>query len=982
MPGVNLNSLGPVAAALAGLALLLGWAGSAAAQSSAPLDTAWVTDGQVRALAYGNGSLYLGGTFKSVGPSTGSGVALPLGDVKPISGWPQLAGVVNAAEPDGSGGWFIAGRFAIDGRSRAVAHVLADGRVDPGFDVQADGDVNDLLLAGGTLYLGGSFGGINGGTNRALAAVDATTGNSTGFGVFWTAPLGQAVEVNALALQGNTVIVGGVFEIQYSEPVNGQLVQRVHRNLAGFDAGSGALVRSFRHTFNGRVRALAQTPNRLYVGGDFTTINGSTFRHLAAVFTDSGSIWAWTPNPDGPVHALGVSGTTIFAGGAFGQVGVSGQNLTARSRLAAWVEGDSTATSWNPGADGTVRSLYRTGTSLFVGGDFASVGGLERHHAGEVSTLSGSVTTWEPNPNGPVSAWAISGSSLFIGGSFNSVGAVRRSNLAAIDLATGRATSFNPGADGAVRTLWLDGGTLYAGGDFAAIGGKQRRHVAAIDTATAGATDWTPQLPATPIVSVVAGSDETVFVGGNFRVGDQNTGLLALDRSTGQPSAGPVVGGPVDALLVRGGTLYIGGWFTQALGQPRKHLAAVDVELTQLEPFAPDLDDSVRALAFRDGELIAGGNFQKVGAADRHGVAAFDPSGSGTPAAWTAGTPPSTVVWALAPDAPHLFLAGSFQSLGGLPRDRAGGVDAAGAPLAWSPARWGASEWPRVLLVAGEHLVAAGDFATVDGRPRQGIAIFPFNSIPTVATADAVDVARTSATLRAEVDANGRRTAIRFQYGTSTGYGTTSPAQDAGARSDAVSIGMPVSGLQPGTTYHYRAEILRNGATVAFGEDRTFTTAPEPPSPGPDPGSGSGSGGGTTSTTGGNGTSTSTTGGTGTGTGGGGGAVSIEDLPAGGRVGSTGRVTFLIELSPGTSGQYALTARVPVRRGSARKRRVTLDRGTFPSDADGEVRIRLEIPKAILRRLGRARTLTATLTIRAGGASRTERVLLRLPRRA
>ena len=79
-------------------------------------DRTWVTDGPVFAFARLGDTVYIGGRFSQFGPRTGPGVGIDAvtGQVEPdqpeVSGSGD-AGDVLAAEPDGSGGWFIGGSF-------------------------------------------------------------------------------------------------------------------------------------------------------------------------------------------------------------------------------------------------------------------------------------------------------------------------------------------------------------------------------------------------------------------------------------------------------------------------------------------------------------------------------------------------------------------------------------------------------------------------------------------------------------------------------------------------------------------------------------------------------------------------------------------------------------------------------------------------------------------------------------------------------
>ena len=117
----------------------------------------------------------------------------------------------------------------------------------------------------------------------------------------------------------------------------------------------------------------------------------------------------------------------------------------------------------------------------------------------------------------------------------------------------------------------------------------------------------------------------------------------------------------------------------------------------------------------------------------------------------------------------------------------------------------------------------------VDGDPRNvgapDIGADEYVVPPTAATNPAAAVTDVGATLAGSVDPKGAPTTYRFEYGTTTTYGTSTATAGAGSGSGSVAVGASVSGLAPATTYHYRV-VASNAAGVAHGGDRTFTTAP------------------------------------------------------------------------------------------------------------------------------------------------------------
>lgn len=106
-----------------------------------------------------------------------------------------------------------------------MAHILADHQVDCAWNPAANNPVNDLVVSGGTVYVGGSFNTINGETRKNLAAIETATGNTTAW-----APDANG-DVQTLAVDGATVYAGGMFST-----ING-----ITRNLfAAIDAVTGA----------------------------------------------------------------------------------------------------------------------------------------------------------------------------------------------------------------------------------------------------------------------------------------------------------------------------------------------------------------------------------------------------------------------------------------------------------------------------------------------------------------------------------------------------------------------------------------------------------------------------------------------------------------------------------------------------------------------------------------------------------------------
>ena len=98
------------------------------------------------------------------------------------------------------------------------------------------------------------------------------------------------------------------------------------------------------------------------------------------------------------------------------------------------------------------------------------------------------------------------------------------------------------------------------------------------------------------------------------------------------------------------------------------------------------------------------------------------------------------------------------------------------------------------------------------------------DAAPAVTTGGAASIGETTATLGGTVNANGRPTTVYFEYGQTTAYGTQTAVQPGGSGTTGQAVSASVSGLTPGTTYHFRLVGTSNAGTT-FGADQTFTTA-------------------------------------------------------------------------------------------------------------------------------------------------------------
>ena len=267
-----------------------------------------------------------------------------------------------------------------------------------------------VLVAGGAFHASGA---------TALEGIARWNGSA------WT-PLGSGTSgpVRSLATFDGALYAGGMFMYAGGVPV---------ARLARWDGVGWSAV---QNDTDGSIDALCVHDEgagaRLFAAGRFTRIGGAPAAYIARW---DGTAWSGVGGGmNNWVHALASWGGSLYAGGRFTSAGPSGAVSIARWDGGAW-------TPLGQGLNNHVDALAALedpgGPALYVGGKFTSVlGGLLS--VDHLARWSGS--DWSAVPggtiNGPVSALTATRlpspiqPSLFIGGDFSSVGATPSPYLA------------------------------------------------------------------------------------------------------------------------------------------------------------------------------------------------------------------------------------------------------------------------------------------------------------------------------------------------------------------------------------------------------------------------------------------------------------------------------------------------------------------------------------------------------------------------
>ncbi|WP_329475666.1 fibronectin type III domain-containing protein [Kribbella sp. NBC_01484] len=232
-----------------------------------------------------------------------------------------------------------------------------------------------------------------GAAGLVLGLAPAQPAVSTGAGL--TAVAGSAWQTDAsvlgLAVAKGKAYVGGRF-LKVRPPGAAAGTNQTSRTyLAAFNQSTGALDTGFNHVLNGIVWAIVASADgsRVYVGGDFTRVDGQVRNRIAAFDTATGALVASIkPSVSYRVKALAIGGTSLYFGGSFGLV-----NGVARNRAAAISTVNGSLLPWNPNADNDVYAIDAAddNSKVYLGGTFAKVGGTSRWAVASVNNSTGAL---------------------------------------------------------------------------------------------------------------------------------------------------------------------------------------------------------------------------------------------------------------------------------------------------------------------------------------------------------------------------------------------------------------------------------------------------------------------------------------------------------------------------------------------------------------------------------------------------------------
>src|SRR5215212_10399121 len=346
-----------------------------------------------------------------------------------------------------------------------------------------------------------------------------------------------------------------------------------------------------------------------------------------------------TYQTNGRVAAILVVRNTVYIGGDFTAVrppgAAPGTREVPRAHVAAFRVDTGKLRRWNPHANGSVTGLAASADrhTVYIGGTFTKLAGARRHNLGAVNAKTGSATHFHVNTHGAVLALARSGSRLYLGGEFDTVKHKPRSHVAAVTLRGRLVRSWHPRANSFVRSIRVAerGTRVYLGGAFSTINGHHSQFLAKL-SAKGRLLTWRRH-PDYPVWSLVVASRH-VFAGTNG-LGGHVTAFTRRGRRAWSVDAD----GGVQSLAWFHGDIIAGGHFrnicdgmtgrdcTTVLAA-RNQPVSLKADTRAVDPWNPSANSGlgVFALARTASKLYVGGVFTKVNDIPQQGFDSFNAS--------------------------------------------------------------------------------------------------------------------------------------------------------------------------------------------------------------------------------------------------------------------------------------------------------------------------------------------------------------------
>lgn len=372
---------------------------------------------------------------------------------------------------------------------------------------QTDGIVWSIEYADGVVYVGGTFDkvrppGAKPGekevARKNFAAFDAATGRLLPCTHSFSGG-GNTVRALKASPDDKVLYIGGSF----GEVDNAGAASAVALNTANC-----SLRKDFRPVVSSFVRAIEVTARAVYLGGDFTRVNGQKRQRIAAL-TPDGSLLPFKAAIDAPVRA-------IVAAPGFGKLIVGGDFLEVNDEFEFKLVALRSTTGKTVGSfpnwltpRSYVKALTRDKTNFYVASEGRGTGIFDGRIAGR---LGSGEMVWKDTCLGATQALAVHNGVLYSGSHAHNCHETpggfpehnNRQHFLAQSVRNRHILHWFPDTDGGLgegngpRALRMARGVLWAGGEFTTVNGRPQQSLTRF---SAGPDRGAPEDPPTLAVT-------------------------------------------------------------------------------------------------------------------------------------------------------------------------------------------------------------------------------------------------------------------------------------------------------------------------------------------------------------------------------------------------------------------------------------------------------------------------------------------------
>ncbi|MFV1885141.1 MAG: T9SS type A sorting domain-containing protein [Balneola sp.] len=469
----------------------------------------------------------------------------------------------------------------------------------------SDGDVvNDMIVSGDGFFLTGYFGSIDGIQANSIAYWNGTGWEVLGKGL--QNEDGSIAEGYELHINNGLLYVVGDFKVAGDLSVT---------NLAVWDIAQQKWV-TIPGEINGIVRTVTSSGSNVFVGGDFTEINGSPYDHIAVWDGESWS--AFQGGVNGAVNVLKRSSGQLYVGGDF-----TSANGLPVNNLAIW-----TGTEWtdfNGGSNGEIFEIHIKGDSVLVGGDFTELNGTAISYLGILN--EGTWTAFPVQPNDAVHNIKSEGTEIIITGEFEQIGVLQTNGFAIWDGNSWEVPNNELEAFFRNYTMILYEENWIIGGSFLGSEEKILNNIALLDDNM----EWSnfglqkDFFGINGAVLTIEADDKTLYLGGAFDgIGNKPIGRLARWNGSNWETLGESPNGSVNDILIDENLVYVAGTFTTIGGISANRIAVWDTNTEQWSALKGGASSSIRSLLKIGNSLYAAGSFTQMDGINVNRIAEWD----------------------------------------------------------------------------------------------------------------------------------------------------------------------------------------------------------------------------------------------------------------------------------------------------------------------------------------------------------------------